>query len=636
MLTNYVVVAFISLLVSVVIFSILFKRKSIEQDSITKKLKQKIDKLVDDHNHALGDAEHSLKTKEKELRDYRNKLIGSQEELKKHKALIRTLSQQNHALGDAKNRLKQKEEELRSKQNILVEAQEKLKRLEARIRVLSQYEGIANIDEAINKKKRHFLAERNKAIVQLKQQIKQTKEKIKAATLELRERQNIVNKSIEAKEKKIQSDVQRTDELIQKKKTEAEQVVKEMYKEAKKKHEEIFMSSSADAAEIIVRAEQQAKELAGDSLKAVANEKQLERAIRAMKNTIKGYGEEYLIPSYGLLDELADEYDFKKAGQELKKVREGIRLMIKNETAADCDYVETNRRHYAIHFVLDAFNGKVDSVLAKVRQNNYGKLRQQLLDAFNLVNHNGAAFRSARINQQYLDLRLEELKWAVAAHELQVQDREEQKRIKQEMREEAKAKKEYEKAIKEAEKEEKILKKAMDQARQELLSASGTQREEYEARLKNLEEKLQEAEEKNQRAISMAQQTKKGHVYVISNVGSFGDSVLKIGLTRRLEPMDRVKELGGASVPFPFDVHAMMFSEDAPALERELHQTFNKYQVNKANQRKEFFRINVADVKGVAANLGIEALWTMTAEAREYRESISIAKSQKNTPKMAA
>jgi hypothetical protein len=292
--------------------------------------------------------------------------------------------------------------------------------------------------------------------------------------------------------------------------------------------------------------------------------------------------------------------------------------------------VEVNRRNYAIHFVLDAFNGKVDSVLSKVRHNNYGKLQQQILDAFNLVNHNGSAFRSARINQPYLDLRLEELKWAVATHELKMQDREEQKRIKQEMREEAKAKKEYEKAIKEAEKEEKMLQKAMEKARKELLSATDAQREEYEARLKELEGKLHEAEEKNQRAISMAQQTKRGHVYVISNIGSFGDNILKIGLTRRLEPMDRVKELGDASVPFPFDVHAMMFSEDAPALERELHQTFNSCQVNKVNQRKEFFQIKVSDVKGVAADLGIETHWTMKAEAREYRESIVLGQSEKN------
>ena len=304
--------------------------------------------------------------------------------------------------------------------------------------------------------------------------------------------------------------------------------------------------------------------------------------------------------------------------------------MIKNETAADCDYVQASRRHYAIHFVLDAFNGKVATILAKVRHDNYGKLRQQMLDAFNLVNHNGNAFRSARINQQFLDQRLDELKWAVAVHELKLQDREEQKKIKQEMRDEARARKEYEKAMKVAKKEEKMLQEAMEKARRELATATEAQKDEYEARLKELEEKLVTAEEKNQRALSMAQQTRRGHVYIISNIGSFGEDVLKIGLTRRLEPMDRVKELGDASVPFPFDVHAMMFSEDAPALEKQLHHEFNSYQVNKVNKRKEFFRINVANVKDVTADLGIEAHWTIAAEAREYKESMLFAEEKQH------
>jgi len=108
---------------------------------------------------------------------------------------------------------------------------------------------------------------------------------------------------------------------------------------------------------------------------------------------------------------------------------------------------------------------------------------------------------------------------------------------------------------------------------------------------------LKEAEEKNKRAQSMAELTKSGHVYVISNIGSFGDDVLKIGMTRRLDPMDRVDELGDASVPFDFDVHAMIYSDDAPALEKELQAIFAKHQVNKVNCRKEFFRAGIFKIK---------------------------------------
>jgi hypothetical protein len=122
----------------------------------------------------------------------------------------------------------------------------------------------------------------------------------------------------------------------------------------------------------------------------------------------------------------------------------------------------------------------------------------------------------------------------------------------------------------------------------------------------------------------MAQQTKRGHVYVISNVGSFGDSIYKIGMTRRLEPEDRIRELGDASVPFEFDVHAMIFSEDAPRLENELHKEFAHLQVNKINPRKEFFRVPLADVRHLLESRELEVHWTMTAEAREYHESLAL------------
>ncbi|MBO9651606.1 MAG: GIY-YIG nuclease family protein [Variovorax sp.] len=119
----------------------------------------------------------------------------------------------------------------------------------------------------------------------------------------------------------------------------------------------------------------------------------------------------------------------------------------------------------------------------------------------------------------------------------------------------------------------------------------------------------------------MAQQTRAGHCYVISNEGSFGSDVLKIGMTRRLEPLDRVRELGDASVPFEFDVHALIYSEDAPSLERILHREFNAQRVNMVNPRKEFFRVGLAAVKKKLKETGLEADFTMTAAAREFRET---------------
>ncbi|MGM9534096.1 MAG: GIY-YIG nuclease family protein [Intestinibacter sp.] len=119
--------------------------------------------------------------------------------------------------------------------------------------------------------------------------------------------------------------------------------------------------------------------------------------------------------------------------------------------------------------------------------------------------------------------------------------------------------------------------------------------------------------------------TRAGYVYIISNIGSFGENVYKIGMTRRLDPMDRVRELGDASVPFKFDVHAMIFSEDAPALENALHKKFENKSVNKVNLRKEFFNVSLEEVKKeVIKNHNATIEFTMLAEAQEYRESLAM------------
>lgn len=174
------------------------------------------------------------------------------------------------------------------------------------------------------------------------------------------------------------------------------------------------------------------------------------------------------------------------------------------------------------------------------------------------------------------------------------------------------------------EREEELVRKALEKAQAQLAKASDEQRQKYEDQILQLNQKLTEAEEKNKRALSMAQQTKAGHVYVISNIGSFGENVYKIGMTRRLEPLDRVRELGDASVPFAFDVHAMIWSENAPVLEKALHKKFLQAQMNKVNPRKEFFKVTVADIKAEIAAMGLEASWTLAAEAREYRETLVI------------
>ena len=394
--------------------------------------------------------------------------------------------------------------------------------------------------------------------------------------------------------------------------------------------EKMLSHANEEAKRMIDEAKQKAQEIAGSAFTAMEKAEHYERTVKAMRNIIEGYGDQYLMPTYSLLDDLAEEFGHTEAGEKLQLAREKTKLLIKNNSAAVCDYVENNRKETAINFVLDAFNGKVDSILSKIKKDNYGVLEQKIKDAYQVVNNNGKAFRNAEITSEYLAARIDELKWAVIVQELKFQEQEEQRRIKEQIREEEKARREYEKAIKEAEKEEETLKKLIEKAQKEVSHATEEQKAKYEEKLKELEVKLKIAEEKNQRAISMAQQTRSGNVYIISNIGSFGEDVFKIGMTRRLEPLDRIKELGDASVPFEFDVHSMIYSDDAPELERKLHKKFLAMQLNKVNPRKEFFKVTLTEIRKEVEEMTINAKWTMAAEARQYRESLSIEHAIKN------
>jgi hypothetical protein len=409
---------------------------------------------------------------------------------------------------------------------------------------------------------------------------------------------------------------------------------KSRLEEASRTVESIMASAHREAKSLMENARKRAEEIAGSAFEVVEDAERFERVAKAMKNLIDGYGDQYVVPSRSLLDELAEDYGFTEAGEELRNARDRSKQMVKSRTAATCDYVENNRRETAITFVVDAFNGKVDSILSRAKDANIGTLEQEIRDAFNLVNHNGSAFRSARILPEYRDARLTELRWAATAQEIKARDKEEQRRIKEAIREEEKAQRDFERAMREAAKEEELLRKAMEKIQAQVEKASAEQRTKYEAQLAEMAEKLREVEERNQRAMSMAQQTRVGNVYVISNVGSFGEDVFKIGMTRRLDPLDRVHELGNASVPFSFDVHAMISSDDAPVLERTLHQHFLTAQVNKVNARKEFFRVPIQTIRQEIEKLGISTRWTLTADAKQYRETLAIEKALRENPEL--
>ena len=389
------------------------------------------------------------------------------------------------------------------------------------------------------------------------------------------------------------------------------------------------------------------EEIAERTRKIKEYKESLERSVEAMRNAMEGYGDEYILPIDSILDELAEDFSHKNAGVKLKDARKNSRLIVKEQRAATASI---DAPHESIVLALDAFNSKVDDILGGARSiENYGKLRQQIKDEYAIINQLGEKVWNVCISSEYLESRLLELKWAKSAYALQLKDREEQKAFREVEREEQKAMREAEKIIKEAEKarklaekEEQFLEQAMAEARKLYETASEADREKYEQRFQELEKQKEEAirqkieaEENNKRALSLAQQTKQGNIYVISNIGSFGEGVYKIGMTRRYEPMDRVKELGDASVPFTFDVHALVQCDDAPKLEKELHHAFHNKRVNQVNNRKEFFRVNLSDIRKILESKhNKHVTWTMKSEAAEYRETlakIKLQSAEKNT-----
>jgi hypothetical protein len=278
----------------------------------------------------------------------------------------------------------------------------------------------------------------------------------------------------------------------------------------------------------------------------------------------------------------------------------------------------------AVKITARAFNNECDAAIASVSWNNIQRMEQRIQKAFDSINKLNET-NQVVIDPGYLNLKLQELQLAFEYVEKKQTVKEEQAELRSQMREEAKLEQEKEQAMKEEERFTKLLTKAKEQANK----AAGDKLAALNDQIAKLDEELRLAHEKSERALSMAQQTKSGHVYVISNIGSFGKDVYKIGMTRRLEPLDRVKELGDASVPFIFDVHAMIYCDDAPGLESTLHRVFDERRLNLVNTRKEFFHVTLDEIKHEALKLSPEAEFIITAEARDYRESLSIIAQRK-------
>jgi hypothetical protein len=355
-----------------------------------------------------------------------------------------------------------------------------------------------------------------------------------------------------------------------------------------------------------------------------------------------------LLSSVSLYEYNNPAEDSVELQRELKEVIASVKDMVRNRTAirSVSGFTFNNSEKEGAKFVKDfstlmltAYNQEAENAIVKAtgRSNNIDVALNRLDKAEEKIRKMGSLM-DIHVDRKYHRLRKREIELAFMYKQRLAAEKDEERARREALKEEQKVIKEAleaERKLAEAEAElQRQVQARLDELEAVRVAALDKQGAHYENVIQQLDEddpvvlELKEklaqvgiAKEKNQSTLA---NTKAGYVYVISNIGSFGEGVVKIGLTRRQEPMDRVKELGDASVPFHFDVHALHFSDDAVSLETALHRKFADRSVNKVNMRKEFFRVTPAQVRDEMSKLSDGKLLTFTekADAADYRASI--------------
>lgn len=277
---------------------------------------------------------------------------------------------------------------------------------------------------------------------------------------------------------------------------------------------------------------------------------------------------------------------------------------------------------------LNYFNNECRVIINKVKWNNANQMIERIYKIYENVNEILEFPAEMEITKEYRDLKIKELQLTYE-YELKKKDEKEREALFREtMKEEEKRRKEIEEAKRQTEFETNLYEKALKEIELKLQTAHETEKIRFEEEIEELKKKLEQCKE-NERKISEAEKgVKNGHIYVISNIGSFGKDIYKIGMTRRLEPEERVDELGNASVPFKFDIHAMIKSDNAPELEYRLHKAFENKRVNRVNLRKEFFNVSLDEIAQEVHKYNANIMFVKEPEALEFRESQEIIKQQ--------
>lgn len=296
---------------------------------------------------------------------------------------------------------------------------------------------------------------------------------------------------------------------------------------------------------------------------------------------------------------------------------------------SDEDVFKSRDRKAQQRQLIRLFNAESNIVFSKMTSKNAEASHTKLVKIYEQLNKL-FEIDDVKINHDLLVNKLDQLtlitKYNIAVEQEKLIRKEERERIA----EEQKAERELSNALSKLDKEEKQFKSESDKLMKYMQNVdSEVEKEVYANKIKELQEKLTELQNNKVSINQRLENTRAGYVYIISNIGSFGEDVYKIGVTRRLEPIDRVKELSSASVPFDFDIHAIIFSDDAPKLENTLHKYFRKNEVNKMNTRKEFFKVNLEEIKKVVLKEHNDTVrFEMHPEAYQYRESLKLINSE--------
>lgn len=339
------------------------------------------------------------------------------------------------------------------------------------------------------------------------------------------------------------------------------------------------------------------------------------------------FDEKLAFAEMGVYEPHFDFNDSEQYKQAIIKCREVQKDMVSKKTAAIAKTQWTvsgsktkgqtmNNRN--VKLALRAFNNECDAATANVRWNNANAMEKRIINARQQIDNLNAT-NDIEITDGYLNQKLIELRLTHEYREKLKAEREERAELARAAREEQKFIRDMERA----EEEENRYLRLLDKAKSDANKAAADKIGAYNEKIQMLEKDLADAHARFERAQAMAEKTRSGYVYIISNIGSFGEEVVKIGLTRRLDPSDRVRELGDASVPFVFDTHAIIYSDDAPSLERALHNEFQNTRINAQNFRKEFFRVSIDAVENAVNRLAPGAPFFKDVEAQEYRETLA-------------